>query len=211
MRFFVSLLLMITAARLSAAEERMILLLGDSIGAGYGVTAEDSFVTRLQQRLDQEQPGWKIANVSVSGDTTAGGLRRINWVLKRPADVLLVELGGNDGLRGIKPGETRRNLEGIIDRARERRPGIRIILAGMQMPSNMGREYTQAFRAIFPAVAEAKQVALIPFLLEGVGAKPEFNQPDMIHPNAAGHRRVAENVWSVLRRVVDRTGSASSP
>lgn len=187
----------------SSADVKTIVLLGDSIGAGYGLPEEASFASLLQRRLDEMKPGWKIVNASVSGDTTAGGLRRINWVLKRPASVLIIELGGNDGLRGIKPEETRRNLEGMIDRARKRQSRIRIILAGMQMPGNMGREYTEAFRKIFPAVAKSKQVELIPFLLEGVGAKPEFNQPDLIHPNAAGHRRVAENVWPVLKRVVE--------
>ena len=206
-----ALLLILTAGRLAGAESRSILLLGDSIGAGYGVAGEESFAALLQARLQREHPGWSVANVSVSGDTTAGGLRRINWVLKRPADVLLIELGGNDGLRGIAPEETRRNLGGIIDRARARRPGIRIILAGMQMPANMGKAYTEEFQALFPAVAKAKQVKLIPFLLEGVGAVPELNQPDLIHPNAAGHRRVAENVWPVLASVVAAVELASAP
>lgn len=194
--------LLFAGGRVQGAESHTIMLLGDSIGAGYGLPAEASFAALLQRRLEEEHPAWRMVNVSVSGDTTAGGLRRINWVLKRPADVLIIELGGNDGLRGIQPEETRKNLEGIIDRARARRPDLRIILAGMQMPDNMGKEYTKAFREVFPVVAKAKQVALIPFLLEGVGARPEFNQPDLIHPNAAGHRRVAANVWPVLERVL---------
>jgi acyl-CoA thioesterase-1 len=205
-------LIMLLAGRAALAAEsgRTILLLGDSIGAGYGVPAEASFAALLQRRLEFGHPGWKIVNVSVSGDTTAGGLRRVDWVLKRPADILLIELGGNDGLRGVQPEETLRNLEGIIDRARRRRPGIRIILAGMQMPANMGETYTSAFRAVFPAVARSRSVNLIPFLLEGVGAKPEFNQPDLIHPNAAGHRRVAENVWPILAKVLATAQSAAS-
>ena len=186
-----------------AADAKSILLMGDSIGSGYGLGGEPSFVALLQQRLDAEDPGWKIINASVSGDTTAGGLRRIAWVLKRPVDVLIIELGGNDGLRGVDPEATRKNLEGIIDRARERQPGIRILLAGMRMPDNMGRDYTEAFQKIFPDVARMKKVGLIPFLLEGVGARPELNQPDLIHPNAAGHRRVAENVWPMLKRMIE--------
>jgi len=181
-----------------AAELKNIVILGDSIGAGYGVRAEESFAGLLARRIEREKLGYRIVNASVSGDTTASGLRRINWALKRPAEVLLIELGGNDGLRGITPETTRANLEGIIDRARKKYPGIKIILAGMQMPANMGPDYTRKFKAIFPAVAEAKKVALIPFLLEGVGAAPEMNLPDLIHPNPRGHQRVAENVWKVL-------------
>jgi acyl-CoA thioesterase-1 len=196
------LVLIALAPSASATDSKNIVLLGDSIGAGYGLDGEPAFATLLQQRLDAENPGWKMVNASVSGDTTAGGLRRIGWVLKRPAAVLIIELGGNDGLRGVRPEETRRNLEGIIDQARKRQPGLRILLAGMQMPGNMGRDYTEAFREIFPAVAKAKDVELIPFLLEGVGAQAEFNQADMIHPNAAGHRRVADNVWPALKRVL---------
>ncbi|MGB0578293.1 MAG: arylesterase [Limisphaerales bacterium] len=182
----------------SAADPQTILILGDSIGAGYGVPEEASFAARLQRQLDAEKLPFKIVNASVSGDTTASGSRRINWVLKRKVDVLLIELGGNDGLRGITPTITRKNLEGIIDRARKKYPNIKILLAGMQMPANMGKDYTEKYRQMFPAIAKEKKVALIPFLLEGVGAQPEMNLPDLIHPNAKGHERVAKNVWKVL-------------
>jgi acyl-CoA thioesterase I len=185
-----------------AAEPQNILILGDSIGAGYGVDPSESFAGLLGARLKAEKLGYRIVNASVSGDTTASGLRRISWVLKRKAAVLLVELGGNDGLRGITPETTRANLEGIIDRARKKDPGIKIILAGMQMPGNMGKTFSDKYRAIYPAVAKAKDVALIPFLLEGVGAVPEMNQPDLIHPNPRGHRRVVENVWPILAKVM---------
>ena len=181
-----------------ADEIRNIVILGDSIGAGYGVDADDSFAGLLAERIKAKRLPYRIVNASVSGDTTASGLRRINWVLKREAAVLMVELGGNDGLRGITPETTRSNIEGIIDRARKKYPDIKIVLAGMQMPANMGKAYTDRFKAIFPAVAKAKKVALIPFLLEGVGAVPELNLPDLIHPNSRGHRRVVENVWEVL-------------
>lgn len=181
-----------------AADSGTILILGDSIGAGYGVPEEVSFAARLQRKLDAGKLPFTIVNASVSGDTTASGLRRVSWVLKRKVDVLLIELGGNDGLRGITPATTRRNLTGIIDRARAKYPTIKILLAGMQMPANMGKDYTEEYRRIFPAVAKEKRVALIPFLLEGVGALPDMNLPDLIHPNAKGHERVAANVWNVL-------------
>lgn len=193
---------MLVSQPLGAAESKTILILGDSIGAGYGVPEEVSFAARLQRKLDAENLPYKIVNASVSGDTTASGLRRITWVLKRKVDLLLIELGGNDGLRGITPETTRQNLAGIIDRARKKYPQIRILLAGMQMPGNMGKEYTKKYREIFPSVAKEKKVALVPFLLEGVGARPEMNLPDLIHPNAKGHERVAKNVWAVLRGLV---------
>lgn len=180
-----------------------ITVIGDSIAAGYGVGKEHSFPARLQSRIDKLGLPYSVVNAGVSGDTTAGGLRRIQWILKRPADILIIELGGNDGLRGILTEETERNLNGIIDRARERNPKIRIIIAGMQMPQNMGLEYTEAFRAIFPRVAKEKKVSLVPFLLESVGGVAEMNQLDLIHTNKQGHEIVAENVWKVLRSLID--------
>mgnify|MGYP002633756072 CR=1 FL=1 len=190
--------LLLGFANARAAELRNILILGDSIGAGYGVDQRESFAALLADKLKAGKLEFQIVNASVSGDTSAGGLRRIGWVLKRPVAVLLIELGGNDGLRGIRPETTQANLAGIIDRARKKYPAVKIILAGMQMPGNMGKTYAEKYRAIFSAVAKAKNVALIPFLLDGVGAVPEMNQPDLIHPNPSGHRRVAENVWPVL-------------
>jgi acyl-CoA thioesterase-1 len=144
----------------------------------------------------------------VSGDTTAGGVRRMPWLLKRPIDVLVIELGGNDGLRGIAPEETRTNIEKIISLVREKYPTVVIVLAGMQMPQNMGAEYNQKFRALFAAIAKQQKTELIPFLLEGVGGRAELNQPDRIHPNPEGHKIVAENVWKVLEPVL--TGKKNS-
>lgn len=187
-----------------AAESKTIVLLGDSIGAGYGVDEEQSFAAIIQGKLNAAKLSCNVVNASVSGDTTASGLRRINWVLKRKVDILLIELGGNDGLRGIKPGASKANIEGIIDRARKKYPQIEIIVAGMQMPGNMGKGYADEYRSIFPAVAKEKKVDLIPFLLEGVGADPKMNLPDLIHPNPSGHERVAANVWAVLEKVVTK-------
>jgi acyl-CoA thioesterase I len=183
-----------------------VLVLGDSIAAGYGVEKDAAFPTVLQRRIDEAHLPFEVVNAGVSGDTTAGGLRRIDWVLKRPVDYLIIELGGNDGLRGIPPAETEKNLVGIIGRARRKRPGIRIVLAGMQMPQNMGPEYTREFESVFPRVAEQEKVRLIPFLLEGVGGVAEWNQADQIHPNEKGHERVADNVWAVLNELLSPPG-----
>lgn len=184
------------------AERKTVVVLGDSIAAGYGVEAGESFPDDLQKRLAEKKLPWEVVNAGVSGDTTAGGVRRMPWLLKRRVDVLIVELGGNDGLRGLAPEETRANLEKIIALAREKYPEVKIILAGMQMPANMGAEYTKKFSELFAEVAKEKKTELIPFVLEGVGGKPELNQPDRIHPNPEGHKIVAQNVWAVLEPVL---------
>lgn len=184
-----------------AAETKTVVFLGDSLTAGYGLAnpAAEAYPALIRQKIDDAGLPWRVVNAGLSGDTTAGGLRRINWLLRQPIDILVLALGGNDGLRGIDPAVTRQNLEGIIDRTRARYPAVRIVLAGMQMPANMGEGYTGEFRGVFPAVARVKHCTLIPFLLEGVGGVPSLNQADMIHPTAAGQRRVADNVWSTLR------------
>ena len=184
------------------AERKTVVILGDSIAAGYGVEAAESFPDLLQQRIAEKKLPWEIVNAGVSGDTTAGGVRRMPWLLKRRVDVLVIELGGNDGLRGLAPEETRANLEKIISLAREKYPEVRIILAGMQMPQNMGAEYTKKFSALFADVAKTQKTELIPFVLAGVGGKAELNQPDRIHPNPEGHKLVAQNVWAVLEPVL---------
>jgi acyl-CoA thioesterase-1 len=190
--------LLLSAGAAPEPAPKRIVVLGDSIAAGSGVDISESFPSLLQQRLEEKKWPYEVVNAGVSGDTTAGGVRRMPWLLQRRIDFLIVELGGNDGLRGLSPEETRANLERIIALAREKYPDIRILLSGMQMPQNMGTDYNQRFREIFPAVAREKKTALIPFLLEGVGGKAELNQPDRIHPNPEGHRLVADNVWSIL-------------
>lgn len=179
-----------------------IVVLGDSITAGYGLDPTQAYPSLLQQKIDTAGLPFVIVNAGVSGDTTSGGLRRIEWALGPGADVLIIALGGNDGLRGISPKQTAENLAGIIKRARTKVPALAVIVAGMQMPGNMGREFVEQFNAVFPAVAKENDAVLLPFLIEGVGGIAEFNQADLIHPNAEGQKRVAENAWTVLQKVV---------
>ena len=178
------------------------MILGDSITAGHGLDRSEAYPALLQAKFDQAGLPREVVNAGVSGDTTAGGLRRIDWALgAKGADVLVIALGGNDGLRGISPGETEKNLTGIIRKARQKNPAMKIILAGMRMPDNMGPEYTEAFQGIFARVAAAEKTGLIPFLLEGVGGDDKLNQEDRIHPNAEGQRKIAETVWTSLNPV----------
>lgn len=185
---------------LGAAEKtKTLLFFGDSLTAGYGVDPDESYPTLIQHKIDAAGLPWKVVNAGLSGETTAGGLRRLDWILRQPIDVFVIELGGNDGLRGIDPATTRSNLEAMIDRVRQRYPGAKIVLAGMQLPTNMGRDYTQAFAAIYPEVAGTRHTTLIPFLLDRVGGIPSLNQADGIHPTAEGHIIVADTVWRVLQ------------
>ena len=156
----------------------------------------------LQKKIDAAGLKFKVLNAGVSGDTTADGLQRVDWLLRRKADVLLLELGGNDGLRGLPVDSTRTNLQAIIDRFRQKNSAIQIVIAGMKMPPNMGPDYVGAFNKMYPGLAAKNHAALIPFLLEGVGGKPDLNLPDGIHPTPEGHKIVAENVWAVLRRLL---------
>jgi len=192
------------AAVPAPARERRILVLGDSLAAGLGVEPQQAFPALLQHKITQA--GWpdRVVNAGVSGDTSADGLARIDWLLKQPIDVLILELGGNDGLRGLTASATKTNLQEIIDRVENKCPQAQIVLAGMQMPPNMGQDYLDAFRRIFPELAESNHAALVPFLLEGVGGRPELNQPDRIHPTAEGHKIVADNVWKVLKPLLER-------
>jgi acyl-CoA thioesterase-1 len=190
------------------ADRRTVVVLGDSLAAGYGLDLSESFPAVLQKKIDETGMKFTVVNAGISGDTSAGGLRRIDWLLKRPVDVLVLELGGNDGLRGIPVGTTRTNLQSIIDRTRQKYPNAKIVIAGMQMPPNMGTEYNGAFEKIFPDLARANDCSLIPFLLEGVGGKPELNLPDLIHPTAEGQKIVANNVWAVLKPVLEKLSPA---
>jgi acyl-CoA thioesterase-1 len=178
-----------------------IVFFGDSLTAGYGLSdpVTQSFPAQVQALIDAEHLPWRVVNAGLSGETSAGGLRRIDWVLGRRPDIVVLELGGNDGLRGIAPEVTQANLQGVIGRIREKCPSARILIAGMRMPTSMGEEYSEAFARVYPALAARNSATLIPFLLEGVGGRPELNQADGIHPTAEGARRVARNVWRVLR------------
>lgn len=204
-------LVLATSGELSAqdagnanAGKKRILILGDSITAGYGLDPQEAYPALLQKKIDAAKLPYTVKNAGVSGDTTSGGLRRIDWALgAEGADVLVVALGGNDGLRGISPGQTAENLEGIIDKAREKNAAIKVLIAGMEMPSNMGAEFTAEFKAVFPKVASEKEAALVDFLLAGVGGDEKLNQPDRIHPTAEGQLIVAENVWKMLEGLLE--------
>ena len=185
-----------------------IVILGDSITAGYGLDPTRAYPALLQAKIDAAGLPFTVANAGVSGDTTAGGLRRLDWALGRGADVLMIALGGNDGLRGVAPKQTAENLAAMIQRARAKAPKIAVLVAGMEMPGNMGRAYTEEFSALFPKVATAQKATLVPYLLAGVGGVTELNQPDLIHPTAAGQERVADNVWVVLEKVLRERGAA---
>jgi acyl-CoA thioesterase-1 len=187
-----------------------ILILGDSLAAGFGLDPSEAFPSLLQKKVDEAGLKFSVINAGLSGDTSAGGLRRIDWLLKRRVDVLVLELGGNDGLRGIPAAATKTNLQAIIDRAKQKYPRAQVVIAGMQMPPNMGMDYTTTFAKVFPDLAKANHAALIPFLLEGVGGKPELNLPDLIHPTAEGQKIVTENVWKVLKPVLEK-GAAPKP
>lgn len=186
------------AANANAGKKR-VLILGDSITAGYGLDPGEAYPALLQKKIDAAALPYTVKNAGVSGDTTSGGLRRIDWALgSEGADVLVVALGGNDGLRGISPGQMAKNLAGIIDKARAKSPQIKVIVAGMQMPENFGSAFTTEFKAVFPEIAGEKKAVLVDYLLAGVGGDEKLNQPDRIHPTAAGQQIIAENVWKVL-------------
>ena len=192
------------------ANPARVVILGDSITAGYGLDPADAYPALLQKKIDAAGLAYTVVNAGVSGDTTSGGLRRVAWALGPGADLLVIALGGNDGLRGIAPSETAKNLAGIIRTAREKHPDIKIVIAGMQMPANMGETFTAEFRAVFPSIAESEKAALVPFLLEGVGGVAALNQPDRIHPTAEGQKRVADNVWPVLEPLLKPSPSSAA-
>lgn len=185
-------------------EAKVILFFGDSLTAGYGLEEEEAFPALIQDKIDSLHMSYKVVNAGLSGETTSGGKNRIDWVLKQNVDIFILELGANDGLRGIPLEETQKNLQEIIDFVRKKNENIEIILAGMQIPPNMGQEYTSEFKSIFPDLAKKNNVQLIPFLLEDVAGNPELNQQDGIHPTAEGQKIVAENVWKVLNPVIQK-------
>jgi acyl-CoA thioesterase-1 len=197
------------AADPGSSDAKNIVVLGDSLAAGYGLDPSVAFPALLQKRIDDA--GWKfrIVNAGVSGDTSAGGLRRLDWLFKRRFDILVLELGGNDGLRGLPPEALKKNLQTIIERTREKYPAVQIVLAGMKMPLNLG-PYALEFERVYVDLAKEQNLALVPFLLEGVGGKVELNLPDRIHPTAEGHKIVADNVWAVLKPILARSVAPST-
>lgn len=182
--------------------QKTILFFGNSLTAGYGVEPAQAFPALVGKHLDSVGLKYKVVNAGLSGETTAGGKSRIGWVLRQPVAVFVLELGGNDGLRGIPLKSTRANLQAIIDTVRRKSPDAKLVLAGMQIPPNLGPDYTRQFRDLYPDLAEKNGAVLIPFLLEGVGGIPRLNQPDGIHPTPAGHRLVARTVFNILEPVL---------
>lgn len=192
-----------TTAATQTARLPRVVFLGDSITAGFGVDADQAFPALVRDALAEDGVEVDVVNAGVSGDTTAGGLARLDWLLRQKPDVLVVGLGGNDGLRGQDVKSSERNLRAIVTQARE--AGARVLLLGMMMPPNYGPEYTANFREIYPRVANELNVPLVPFLLEGVGGEAHLNQRDGIHPAAEGHERVAANVLPHLRELLEST------
>jgi len=173
-----------------------IVAFGDSLTAGLGVPAEESYPAQLQRSLDALGYSYRVVNAGVSGDTTAGGLRRVPWILTNKPDVVILELGANDGLRGLSVDQTRHNLREIIQRLQE--AGVGVVLAGMKLPPNYGQDYLARFEGIYPALAKEYRLPLIPFFLDGVGGSPSLNQADGIHPTAKGYALVVEQVLKIL-------------
>ena len=201
-KLLVSLILLLAGVALAKEDRLTVLFVGDSITAGLGIDEDQAFPALLQTRLDSMDWPVTAINAGLSGETSSGGLRRINWLLKQKVDVLVLELGANDGLRGIDLTLTERNLRAIVAATKEKHPYCEIIIAGMQVPTNLGQEYTTTFREMFGKIALDTGSELIPFLLENVGGIPELNLPDGKHPTAEGHKILAENVWKVLEAVL---------
>lgn len=182
-----------------ASTKKTVLFFGNSLAAGYGVEPSQAFPALIGQKIDSAGLNYTVVNAGLSGETTAGGKSRIGWVLRQPVAVFVLELGGNDGLRGLPLAATRQNLQAIMDTVRQKSPQAIIVLAGMQIPPNLGTEYTREFRELFKQLADKNKAILIPFLLEDVGGIPKLNQADGIHPNPAGHKIVANTVWGIIR------------
>lgn len=186
----------------AAPTPRVVLFLGDSITAGYGLDISQAYPALIQQKIDAKSWPFKVVNAGQSGDTTAGGLNRIDWLLRNRIDVLFLELGANDGLRGLPADTIQKNLQAIIDRVKTKYPDAQIVIAGMKMPPNMGQSYSKQFESVFVSVAKKNNALLIPFILEGVGGIRDLNLPDGMHPTARGQQIVAANVWKVLEPVL---------
>lgn len=182
----------------AAAPPKVILFYGDSLTAGYGLTPEEAFPALVGKKLNEKGKPCRIINAGLSGETSAGGLSRLDWVLRQPIDIFVLELGPNDGLRGLPLDQTKKNLQAIIDKVKAKYPKTKFVIAGMLVPPNMGPEYTAQFKKIFPDLAKKNNASLIPFLLEGVAGDEKLNQSDGIHPNPEGHRIVAQNVYQAI-------------
>ncbi|MDA0708791.1 MAG: arylesterase [bacterium] len=189
--------LAITAAA-EPGDRRTILFMGDSLTAGYGLEEGLAFPALIRAKIDSLGMPFDVVSAGLSGETSSGGLRRIDWLLRRKIDVLVLELGANDALRGVPLEVTRQSLQGIVEKSKMKYPDVKIVIAGMEAPPNLGVDYTAAFRDLFVDLARAHDADLVPFLLAGVAGRPELNLPDRIHPSEQGHAILAENVWEVL-------------
>jgi acyl-CoA thioesterase-1 len=177
---------------------KTILFFGDSLTAGYGLSVEEAFPNLVEKQLLKKGVQVKVVNAGLSGETSAGGLTRIDWILRQPVDILVLELGANDGLRGLPLDQTNKNLQGIIDKVKTKYPQCQLVLAGMMVPPNLGKAYTDQFKNIYPNLAKKNKAVLVPFLLEGVAGDEKLNLPDGIHPNVEGHQIVANNLVKIL-------------
>ena len=192
-------------ARAAETPAKSLVFLGDSLTAGFGVQPTEAFPALVAEKISAAGLPFEVQNAGLSGDTSAGGLRRIDWLLQRPIDVLIIELGANDGLRGLDLKSMKANLQAIIDKAKAKNSSVKIILAGMQVPPNLGPEYAAGFQRVYAELARDNNATLIPFLLEGVGGQRELNQADLIHPSAAGHRIIADLVWRTLEPMLRKS------
>jgi acyl-CoA thioesterase-1 len=186
-----------------ATERGRIVFLGTSLTAGLGVDPAQAYPALIQTKLDSARLPFEAVNAGVSGETSAGAVRRLDWLMRQPVSVLVIETGANDGLRGLDPDSMRSNIQAIIDRANQQSPKPRIVLTGMRALPNYGFGYARRFRQVYDDLAEKNDLLLVPFLLQGVAGQGEMNQDDMIHPNPSGHRVIAENVWKVLEPVLE--------
>jgi acyl-CoA thioesterase I len=194
----------VAQATAAAADSRpVILFVGDSLTAGYGVDPDEAFPALIQGRVDEAGLRYRVVNAGVSGETSAGALRRLDWLLEQPVAVLVLETGANDGLRGQDPETTRQNIQAILDRVRRASPAPKVVLVGMEALPNYGAPYRKQFRALYPDLASQNAVPLVPFLLDGVAGIPALNLPDGVHPNSEGQKRVADTVWKTLRPLLD--------
>lgn len=203
-RLFAAVLLLIgNTVSLAADPPKRILFFGDSLTAGYGIDPDLAYPALIQQKSDAAGLNVKVVIGAVSGDTSAGGLRRVDWMLRQPVDIFVLALGANDGLRGLDTAATQENLQEIIDKVQTKSPDAKVIIAGMRLPPSLGQQYSEAFAAMYPRLAEHNQATLIPFLLEGVGGVIELNLEDRIHPNTKGHKILSENIWKYLRPLIE--------
>ncbi|MBA3560278.1 MAG: arylesterase [Gemmatimonadaceae bacterium] len=187
------------AAAPAPGSDRTILFIGTSLTAGLGLEPEQSYPALIQERINSAELSYRVVNAGVSGETSAGALGRLAWLLRQPMDIVVIETGANDGLRALSVNTMRANIDSIITRVKKAHPAARIVLVGMEAPTNLGVRYTGRFREVYPDLAEEHDVTLVPFLLDGVAAQPALNQGDGVHPNEAGARILADNVWKVLR------------